>query len=249
MQIDDFLLLVKKRRSIRTFKPDPIPEQYIEKVLEAARWAMSGGNGQPWEFIVVKDHDIRNKIIEIVAKGQKERWPIEQTRLAELRHPGWTANVTPGPPGFRDAPVIIVVCADPRAYQASAMPVHFFSGQDGGFGAIFYKNLANATQNIHLAAAALGLGSQWFTVSSPMAGPIKGLLDVPDEFDIHTLVPIGYPAYEPAQGYRRELKEIVHYDRYDRSKYRSSEDVIQFIRELRQRTTRAYEKFWGDKSA
>jgi nitroreductase len=55
MQIDDFLELVKSRRSIRVFKPDPVPRETIEKILEAARWAMSGANGQPWEFVVVQD--------------------------------------------------------------------------------------------------------------------------------------------------------------------------------------------------
>ena len=53
MNIKDFLELAKKRRSIRHFKPDPVTEEFIEQILEAARWAMSGANGQPWEFIVV----------------------------------------------------------------------------------------------------------------------------------------------------------------------------------------------------
>ena len=139
MEIGEFLELVRKRRSIRSFKPDPIPDEYIEKILEAARWAMSGGNGQPWEFIVVKDKKVIKKIVDIVAQGQKERWYIEQSRIAELRHPAWTADVRPETPGFKDAPIIIVVCGDPRAFQASALPVNFLSGQDGGFGAIFYK--------------------------------------------------------------------------------------------------------------
>ncbi|MBI4334686.1 MAG: nitroreductase family protein [Chloroflexi bacterium] len=47
MEIDAFLDLVRRRRSIRRFKPDPVPEEYIEKILEAGRWAMSGANGQP----------------------------------------------------------------------------------------------------------------------------------------------------------------------------------------------------------
>jgi nitroreductase len=85
-------------------------------------------------------------------------------RIEELRHPCWVGNVRPGKLGWKDAPVLIIVCADPRTFQASAMPVQFFSGQDGGFGAVFFKNMANATQNMHLAAVALGLGSQWFTI-------------------------------------------------------------------------------------
>jgi nitroreductase len=54
MNYEDFLELAKKRRSIRRFKSDPIPDEYIGKIIEAARWAPSGGNSQPWEFIVIK---------------------------------------------------------------------------------------------------------------------------------------------------------------------------------------------------
>lgn len=57
MQADELLDLIRNRRSIRMWKPDPVPDEYIETILEAGRWAMSGANGQPWEFIVIKDKD------------------------------------------------------------------------------------------------------------------------------------------------------------------------------------------------
>ncbi len=53
MKIDEFLELARTRRSIRRFKPDPIPDEYINKILEAARWSPSWGNTQPWEIAVV----------------------------------------------------------------------------------------------------------------------------------------------------------------------------------------------------
>ncbi len=52
---DELLELVKKRHSCRRFRPDPIPDGHVEKLLEAARWAMSGGNSQPWELILVRN--------------------------------------------------------------------------------------------------------------------------------------------------------------------------------------------------
>lgn len=248
MQIDEFLDLVRKRRSIRAFKPDPIPDEYVEKIIEAARWAMSGANGQPWEFIIVKDKDTRAKIVEICERGQKERWVIEQSRVEDLRHPGWKASIKPGKPGFKDAPVMIVVCGDTRTYQASAMPVHFLTDSDGGFGAVFIKNMANATHNIHLAAAALGIGSEWFTLNAAMGVHLRALLDVPDEIDMHTLIPIGYPAHTPPPPYRRELNEIMHFEKYDWSKYRTGADIHDFIRKLRQITDPAYARMWADKA-
>ena len=55
---------IKKRRSIRKFKPDPIPEEKIRLLLESARLAPSGTNTQPWRFVVIKDNDTKKKLQE-----------------------------------------------------------------------------------------------------------------------------------------------------------------------------------------
>jgi 5,6-dimethylbenzimidazole synthase len=59
---DMLLELVKTRMSVRKFRSDPIPEDTINKILEVARWAMSGANSQPWEFIVVTDPDTKKQL-------------------------------------------------------------------------------------------------------------------------------------------------------------------------------------------
>jgi len=64
MDYESFLELVENRRGIRRFKPDPIPDEYIDKIIEAARWAPSGFNLQPWEFVVVKDKKLKDSIVE-----------------------------------------------------------------------------------------------------------------------------------------------------------------------------------------
>ena len=61
MQIDEFFDFIRNRRSVRRFKQDPIPDEYVEKILDAGRWAMSGANAQPWEFIVVKDRETKER--------------------------------------------------------------------------------------------------------------------------------------------------------------------------------------------
>jgi nitroreductase len=238
MQIDEFLALVHKRRSIRRFKPDPVPPEHIEKMLEAARWAMSGANAQPWEFVVVRDADTRRRIVESRDEAQREVFAIEQTRLPELQHPQFRRLDASS--SFKDAPVLIAVLGDRRTYQATVLAAHFLRGE-GGAEATFLKNMANATQNLHLAAAALGLGSMWISVSYVWGQAIKAILDVPEVLELHTLVAVGYPAYQPAPSYRRPLAEMVHYDRYDMNKYRSGEEVIQYIRDLRQKTEADYQ--------
>jgi len=69
---------------------------------------------------------------------------------------------------------------------------------------------------------------------------LKILLDIPETLEIHAVVPIGYPAYEPPPPYRREFKEIVHFEKCDRTKFRSGEDIVKFLAELRNRTRSAY---------
>ena len=65
MEYESFFELVKKRRSIRNFKPDPIPEGHVEKIIEAACWSPSGFNMQPWEFVVVKKQKLKDSIANI----------------------------------------------------------------------------------------------------------------------------------------------------------------------------------------
>ena len=241
MAINEFFSVVRTRRSVRRFKPDPVPDEDVEKILEAARWAQSGANAQPWEFIIVKDRETLRKMAEMVQEHHKRTWAIEKTRIKEARHRFFIDGPPAGEPAFKNAPVVIVICGDPRTVQATTLVSHFLPNEGGPF-AHFLKNMANVTQILTLAAAALGLGSQWVSVNYSYEAKLKTLLDVPDELAIHTIVPIGYPAYEPPPPYRRELKEIIHYEKYDRTKYRSGEDIFEFLIELRRQTDSAYKK-------
>lgn len=240
MQIDEFLELVRKRRSMRRFKPDPIPDDYIEKMIEAARWAPSGANAQPWEFIIIKNQETRNKMAELYRQIRHEYYVIEQTHVEELRHPQLRYPPEDLPlPGFKDAPVIFIICGDRRAFQATALAARFI-GEECGMQGTYTKGVANATYGLILAAAALGLGAQWLTIGADWAQMLKPLLGVPPILQLHTMVPVGYPAYQPPTPYRRSIEEIVHYEKYDMSKFRSGEQIINFIRELRQFTESAY---------
>jgi nitroreductase len=64
---ESLLTLLKTRRSIRRYKPDPVPEEMVEQLLEAGRWAPSASNRQPWEFIVVRDEAIRQQVAQHAA--------------------------------------------------------------------------------------------------------------------------------------------------------------------------------------
>lgn len=243
MQIDDYLTLVRARRSARRFKPDPIPPGDVDKMLEAARWAMSGANAQPWEFVVVDDTAVRGRIVDSWLEPRKEVYAAEQARLPEFCHPNFRdLEVSPG---FKDAPVFIVVLGDRRTYQATVLAANYLWGE-GGTDSTYLKNVGNATQNIHMAAAALGLNSQWVSVSRIWGQSLKEILRIPEILDVHTLVAIGKPAYEPKPGQRRPLSDIVHRNAYDLSKYRTGEDIQRFILKLRRATAPGYDRYGKD---
>jgi nitroreductase len=253
-EYDFFLDLIKNRSSIRSLKPDPIPDGYVEKVIEAGRWAMSGANSQPWEFIIVRDPATKKAIADAYREVNIEfiYW-MEQQRLPELRHPSFHLKDYSEDPRkqlehvksrtrWEEAPALIVVIGDGRRQWGTVQGAHTF-----GLGQTHLTDgLANCCQIMHLAAASLGLGTQWITVH--IQDPYKRILDIPDTYIVYLIIPIGWPAVAPKKGVRRELEEMVHYDRYDRSKYIGHEDILQYLAGLRGKTLEKYRVSYGEKS-
>ena len=170
----EFFEVVYSRRSIRKFLDRDVEDEKIIKILDAARWAPSGGNIQPWRFIVVKDR----KLIKLIK------------------------DFAPGMIG--EPPVLIVVCSDRReAYEKGGV-----LGRDY----LSIVDCAMATENMLLAAKALGLGSCVIRSFNPKA--VKEILELPEPVEPELLVAIGYPAEEPSPPPRKELKEITYINRY-----------------------------------
>lgn len=118
------------RRSVRRYKPDPVPEEALMKVLDAGRWAPSWANSQCWEFIVVKDGETRRRLSETLT----------------LRNPARDATA--------NAPVVLAVCARlGLAGLKAGKPVT----EKGAWWYMF--DTALAVENLCLAAHALGLGT------------------------------------------------------------------------------------------
>ena len=192
MNYESFLELVKKRRSIRQFKPEPIPDEYLDKIIEAARWAPSGMNSQPWEFIVVKNKEKREKIVEIISL---------------IRQRAGRSGAT----GYTNAPVFVILCGDTKTKEA-------YRGQLAD--SIFNSSLANAFLYMVLAVTTLGLGAQWVSfISFPtVQAAVKELLDIPEELEIYDMLALGYPDMEPNPRPVRDREEMVHHGYYARTK-------------------------------
>jgi nitroreductase len=67
---------IKKRRSIRAFKKQDVPEEIVEKLIDAARWASSAGNIQPWEFVIIRNHDVKEELVKAADQAFVEEAPV-----------------------------------------------------------------------------------------------------------------------------------------------------------------------------
>lgn len=207
MDYDDLLEMVKKRRSIKKFKPDPIPDEYVNKIIEVARWSPSGINSQPWEFVVIKKQEIKDRIRELITE-----------HIAPLPETEWVHY-----------PVFILLCGDIRTCDAYPLKTVQRERET------FLSSLANAMLYMMLAISTLGLGGRWVsaTGSPSVESHIKELLGIPKEMEIFDMLVMGYPDMEPIPRWVRDQDEMVHYDCYDKTKYRTDKDIKEFIADLR----------------
>ena len=219
MNYDEFLELVKARRSVRRIKSDPVPDEYIEKILETVRWAPSGANTQPWEFIVLRDSEIKNKFLDVVSG----RIDVES---------------------LRRVPVLIVVCGDtrtrvlyPSGRNLSLIPNIELEDHVELKENVLTSSLSNAFLYILLAATSLGLGTRYITstANSDAQRKIKQLLNIPPYLVIYDTVALGYAESEPQQKTPRPLADILHYERFDESKALKLETIIERVNALKER--------------
>jgi nitroreductase len=226
MDYEALLELIKNTRSIRRFRPEPVPDEYVDKIIEAGRWAPSAGNSQPWEFIVVKKQELKDQIVQIIAEQNVFSAKMELTREPEQRFQGQIFR-PPEQLYYREAPVFIIVCGDPRTKEAYPLTIMLQRGET-----MFISSLANAFLYMHMAATALGLGSQWLSHTAiPFAQSlIKELLGIPRELVLYDMLVVGYPAVEPTPRFMRAEEELVHYDYYDKAKFRTDEEVKDFLK-------------------
>src|SRR5215470_20033800 len=163
----------------RYLKPDPVPQDLIERVIYAATRASSPGNSQEWDFIVVRNPEAKQKIRDLLAPrfkamgvGVPRSGRVTSGMIAGAMHLAETLN---------EVPAIIFVCG-PLCYPPNAPMEQFV-----------WSALYPAAQNLLVAARSLGLGTT-FTTFHMMAEPeIRELLSVPPEVKFAAMIPIGWP--------------------------------------------------------
>jgi nitroreductase len=210
-------------RSIRRLKPDPVPEELITQILDAAIRAPSGGNAQSWAFLVVRDPDLRQKLGAIYRKASDiaEAVYAARGRPAHLTEGQFARMMTAGAHLWEhmgDAPVLLIPCARlPVLPAREALPPDIAARWEDEVayadrirGASIYP----AVQNIILACRGLGLGTVITTNHIRCEGEVKALLGIPEDVATFALMPIGWPIDKFGPLTRRPPAEIAHADRW-----------------------------------
>jgi nitroreductase len=193
---------IEKRRSIRRFKPDPVPDEYLTELLNAARLAPSGCNAQPWRFRIV---------VEQVIKSQLAHAAYDQTFIAK-------------------APVVIVCCADINGYREGTVSGIQDLGKIGvvenkitdillkranqsksssatQLGPKIAFNVAIAIEHIVLRALDFGLGTCWVRLFD--GHKVNGLFGWDENIFPVALLPLGYPEEDPAPRKRMKIEDML----------------------------------------
>ena len=231
MEFDELLSLMQTRRTIRAIKTDPIPDEDVQKILEAARWAPTGFNMQPNEFVVVKDEALRTEIKWVVDDYKNsDFYPMEATREEWQGHP-WTM-ATHGAFDLPLAPVFVVFCGDTRRRVGLPMAARY-SRQKGD--SIFESSLSNAFMFAWLAAHSLGYAvCPISAVKYPkLQGLVKHILNLPDYIWVYDILMIGKSEMDPGSKLTRPLSEMVHYERVKDGEFMDEETLRKQIKKLR----------------
>jgi nitroreductase len=197
----DFRQVIATTGTCRFYRPDPVPDDVLARVLDGARWAPTGGNRQGVRFVVVRD-------------------PVGRQKLKDLYLPLWEqyagrATVRPGSPAPRllrnadhmarhldEIPVLIVVCAHLADLLATDRHLERLTIVGGA-------SVYPSVQNLLLSARAEGLGTALTTLLCAVESQVKELLAIPDGFATAALVTLGYPAKGfPSRLARRPLEEL-----------------------------------------
>ncbi|MGR7024523.1 5,6-dimethylbenzimidazole synthase [Geodermatophilus sp. URMC 62] len=178
---DGLYAVVAARRDVRRYRPDPVPDDVLQRVLAAGHAAPSVGHSQPWRFVVVRDPATRDRAAVLTDRERLRQAaqlePDAARRLLDLQLEG-----------VREAPLGIVVCCDRRTAAAGVLGRATFPDAD-------LWSCAAAIQNLWLAARAEGLGMGWVTLFRPEE--LAGLVGLPEGVATLGWLCLGWPDERP----------------------------------------------------
>ena len=201
-------------RAVRRLRPDPVPDALLHRVLEAASWAPTGGNVQPWRAVVVRDPERKQKLGALYADGwnnysadhrnQLENAPKEiQEAQARMLAAGDHLGAH-----FGETPAIIVFCFNPKLMAITDIRLDRVSVVGGA-------SIYTAVENLLLACRAEGLGCTLTTLLCGYEEEVREILEIPEPWGTACAIPIGYPV---GKGHgkisRRPVEKLAFLDQW-----------------------------------
>ena len=191
-------------RAMRRLSSEPIPDEDLRFLVDAATQAPSASNGQNWAFVVVTDAEQRRRLGEIYR--EVGRAVIRDQVLASGKLPPETERVYRNAmvlvEGMGAAPALIVVAA--RGHHPA----------DGLQGAAWYGSLFPAVQNLMLAARSRGLGTTLTTLHKVREADVKTVLGIPADWETVALIPVGRPLGRFGPVRRAPSEQVTHWNRW-----------------------------------
>ena len=196
--------IIKQRRSIRTYKPEPVPIEIIRELLETAAHAPSAHNAQPWRFIIITDPEQKNAFADVMT----------QVWLAELERDHIPKNtrletVNRSAERFTAAPVLILACLTLEDMDTYSDPERQNSERD-----LAVQSLAAAIQTLLLAAHAKGFGACWYCAPIFCKAAVRQALEIPSDVEPQALITVGYPAEIPKTPQTYPLETYVYMEKW-----------------------------------
>jgi nitroreductase len=206
-------------RSIRRIKTDPVPDEIITKVLDAAIRAPSGSNAQSWVFLVVKDADKRKQLGAIYKKTSSILAKLYEgakppPHMDPAKYERWWRSVLYLFDHMGEAPVLIVPCLKPTAFSGAANLPDDIKARMATMGRLAGSSIYPAVQNIILACRAFGLGTVLTTVHAVYEDEVRQILNLPPDVQSYALMPVGYPRGKHGPISRKPLSEVACLDTY-----------------------------------
>ncbi len=190
---------IKDRRSIRKYVPKQVSTEDIKEMLEAARWAPSAHNAQPWRFIVLEKASVKEELSEAMAKA----WDADLIKDgAKIEASKRKANVE----RFANAPALILACLSLENMRKFNDAKRKKCERD-----LAMQSLGAAIQNLLLMVHAKGLGACWFSAPSFCKQTVRKALKIPKNIEPQALIAVGYPA-EKASSKRNSLSDFCFVD-------------------------------------
>jgi nitroreductase len=202
-------------------RPDPVEEEKIKRILDAAVRAPSGNNSQPWQFVVVRDPEVKARIKRIVADGANVYLSLRKA----MRWPSLPGKIARAATKFvaetDKVPVLIFVCLDnkkgrqgmkmtPVAAMMFLRNPHIRHWAEVGL----YGSIFPAMQNLILAARGLGLATRITTFPLVFKGKVHAILGIPKHVEPVAMIYLGYADGPFVTTRRIPSEQSTHYDRW-----------------------------------